>query len=717
MAEPDRIPTLSPFDPLFRPRSIVFLGATPDVNKLGGMAFWNLAQKFTGAIYPINPKYADIMGVKTLSSASELPEAPDLALVMVPASSVVAELDALAAKGTKAALIFTSGFSEVGGSGIGEQAKLVALARRSGMRILGPNCMGFFNVQDHVYATFSPAFRIGWPKLGPLGVVSQSGAVGAYLFALGRERGLGFSHWITSGNQCDIEFADGIDFLADDSGTSVIMGYLEGATNGPKLRTVLEKARAAKKPVIILKVGRSERGAEAAQSHTASLVGSDAVYAAVFREAGVHRAQTVEELLDVAEAATLGQRPANRKLGIVTISGGAAILMADAASEVGLELPELPAHTQAEFKKLVPFAGTRNPLDTTAQILTDFGLLRRSIDMMVRDGGCGAVAVFVAAMGLNPEMSQKMLTALEGLSGRSSGAVIAFSIVARPDVRVALRNAGFIVVEDPDHTIRVLAALTQLEEAFARPAKPDSIFIPAMSRASDYGSLLAAGVLDEYKAKQLLAAAGVPTVPERLAHSAEEAVSAAREIGFPVAMKIISPYITHKSEIGGVLLNIATPEAARNGYATLVQRALEAAPTAQIASVLVATMIQDGVETILGVRNDPMFGPIVMFGLGGIFVEILGDVALRLAPIDAHEARAMIREVKGYPLLAGTRGRPKADEEVLIQALVALSQFAARHGQELDSIEVNPFIALPVGGFAVDALIVKRNSGKAKLQS
>jgi acyl-CoA synthetase (NDP forming) len=695
-----RAPIRASLDALFRPRSVVFLGATPDLNKLGGRTFWNLKEKFKGTIYPINPRYQDVMGVPALPSIEALPEAPELAIVLVPAEKLVPEMEALAAKGTKAACIITSGFAEMGEGGAAAQARIAEIAKASGMRVLGPNCMGFFNVPDGVYSTFSTAFRVAWPKLGGLGIASQSGAVGGHLFALGRERGLGFSHWITMGNQCDVDFADTVEFLVEDKATTVIMGYLEGATDGARLREVLEQARLARKPVVMMKVGRSAQGAEAAQSHTASLVGSDAVYDAVFREAGVHRAETMEELVDVAEACTLGRRPANRRLGIVTVSGGAGILMADAAAEAGLELPELPAAAQAKVKAVVPYAGTRNPLDTTALAVTDFGFLRTCIDLMLQDGGCSALAIFVSALGLNPEMTAKMMAALEGFSGDAAAGVIAFSIVARPEVRASLREAGFVVCEDPDRTVKVIAALARLEEAFARPA--------AAKETKIKPARLPAGALDEHISKRLLAEAGVPVAEERLAGSAKEAVTAAKALGLPVVMKIASPDIAHKSEIGGVLLNVATERAVEAGYVTLVDHAREKAPGAKLSGVLVAPMIRGGVETILGVRNDPVFGPTVMFGLGGVFVEIMNDVSIRLAPVNSAQARAMVREVKGYPLLAGARGKARMDEAALAAAIEALSRFAVAHAAEIDSIDVNPFIVMEKGAVAVDAWVARK---------
>jgi acyl-CoA synthetase (NDP forming) len=470
-------------------------------------------------------------------------------------------------------------------------------------------------------------------------------------------------------------------------------------------------AAARHKPVVVLKVGRSELGAQAAASHTASLVGSDAVYDALFRQYGVHRARTLDELMDIGYACTAGKFPTRGKLGLVTISGGVGVLMADAATAAGLEVPELPPAAQAKLKAIIPYAAVRNPVDTTAQVLGDMELIGVNLETMLREGGCDTVVLFLSTVGMNPVVMEKLTATLLRVRKNFPDTLVIISSLMRRDLFQPLQEAGYLVTEDPSRAVEMVAALTGFGREFARrdgrPRGPDDLLAGRGNTAAGLPSL-PARVLSEHEAKQLLALAGLPAVPERLARTAEEAQQAAQALGYPVALKINSPDILHKSEIGGVLLGVATAQAVAEGFRVLHERATAKAPQARLDGVLVAPMIGDGVETILGVKHDPVFGPVVMFGLGGIFVEVLKDVTFRIAPFGVEEARKMIREVKGFPLLDGARGRPKADVEALARALSSLSIYAASQAGRLDSIDVNPFIVRPVGkgGVAVDALIV-----------
>jgi acyl-CoA synthetase (NDP forming) len=608
-----------------------------------------------------------------------------------------------AAKGVRGAIILSSGFAEVDADGRAAQQRVTAIAREAGIRVVGPNCMGTFNVRTGMYATFSQSFEHGLPGAGSIGIVSQSGAFGAHCFVSARERGLGLSLWATTGNECDVDLGECLEFMAGDETTEVLLLYMEGCRDKDKLVRGLELAAAKRKPVLVLKVGRTELGAQAAASHTASLVGSDAVYDALFRQYGAYRAKSLDELMDVAYACTARKFPAEGKVGLVTISGGVGVLMADAAMAAGLQVPALPAATQATLKRMIPYAAVRNPVDTTAQVLNDMPLIGTNLELMLSDGGCDSVVLFLSTVGMNPVLMENLSKTLLDVRRKFPDTLVIISSLMRRELFKPLQQAGYLVTEDPCRAIEMVAALTGFARWFAAqgkrppvPAIPNGL-PPAPSR-----------VLSEHEAKRLLAEAGLPVAPERLARSPEEAQAAAQALSCPVALKINSPDIAHKSEIGGVLLNVATPAAAANGYRTLLERARAAAPQARLEGVLVAPMITDGVETILGVKRDPVFGPVVMFGLGGIFVEVMKDVALRIAPFGIEEARAMIRQIQGFPLLDGARGRPKADVEALAQALSRLSLYAAAQGDRLDSIDINPFIVRPAGkgALAVDALVV-----------
>ncbi|MDH3593985.1 MAG: acetate--CoA ligase family protein [Rhodospirillales bacterium] len=707
MSDPDRprpqgarAPDLRP---LLDPGAIAILGASDDPTRIGGRPLrYMLEAGFARPIYPVNPNRATVQGLKCYATIADVPGPVDCALVALPAEIVVEAVEACAAKGVKSTVVFSSGFAETDAEGAARQARLAEVVRRTGIRVVGPNCLGIFNAGIGFYATFSSSLDAGPPPPGNIAIVSQSGAYGSHVFALARAKRLGVRYWITTGNECDVEIAEGIAWAALAEDVAVIVAYAEGVRDGAGLRHSLDLARAAGKPVIFMKVGRSEIGAAAAASHTAALAGSDAIYDAVFRQHGAYRADSTEAMLDVAYACTAGIYPKGRRIGLVTISGGVGVQMADAASDLGLDVAAMPEAAQARLKEMLPYAAPRNPVDITAQAFNDLTLVSRNLELMLEEGGYDVIVAFFTMVAASPYIVDDLLAALGELRRRYPERLIVLSLVAPPDIVQRYEDAGFLVFEDPGRAIAAVAALADFGRSFARgPADPpptlaaDAIAIPDER-------------LSEHESKTILAAAGLPVVEERLVRSAEAAAEAAEKIGPPVAMKLNSRDIGHKTEIGGVLLNVASPEAARQGYETLLARAAEAAPGALVDGVLMAPMVRDGVETILGVQHDPVFGPAVMFGLGGIFAEALGDVVFRIAPFGEDEAWRMIREIAGYRVLEGLRGRPRADQEALARALAALSGFAAAAADRIESVDVNPFLVRPEGegAVAVDALIV-----------
>ncbi len=573
--------------------------------------------------------------------------------------------------------------------------------------LLDPNCMGVMNTGTGMIATFISAIGDTGPERGTISVAAQSGAFGGHCFTLARERGLGLNLWATMGNQCDVEFSDCLAYMAQDPGTSVVLGYMEGVQDADKLIEALETARAAEKPVVLMKVGRSEVGTAAAASHTASLTGSDAVFDALLRQYNVFRPHSIDEMFDVGYAFAGGRLPESARTGIITVSGGVGVIMADAAEDAGLELPPLPEATQERMKTLVPFAGTRNPLDVTAQFINDATLMETMYGALLEEGDYASAVCFLAGVGLNPLMMKELEPSLEAVRRRFPDQLHMLAILTTPERRARIQEMGYLCYEDPSRAIHALGVLARYSEALKRGPSAPPPDLPA-----DAPKLSAGTAVNEVEGKRILAAAGVPAVPERIAGSSSEAAKAAKAAGFPVVMKIVSPDILHKSEIGGVILNVASREAAKTAYRDLLARAEAHAPDARIDGVLVAPMVSGGVETILGVVRDPVFGPVVMFGLGGIFVEVLKDVTFRIAPFGIDEARRMVREVRGYPMLQGVRGAPPSDEEALAEALARLSAFAAANADVLETIDVNPFIVLPKGegAVAVDALIAVRDN-------
>jgi acyl-CoA synthetase (NDP forming) len=685
--------------PLLAPRSIAVLGASSDATRIGGRPIaYMRAQGFAGALYPVNPNRAEIQGLKAYPSVADLPETPDVAIVAVPAELAVQAIEDLAKRGVKGVIMFTAGFAEMDEAGAVKQAQMVATARAAGMRILGPNCLGVFDARRSYYATFSSSFDSGWPVPGRIGIASQSGAYGTHLYTIARNRGIGASLCVMTGNEGDVTVGECIGWLAENPEVDVIAVYAEGIREAPGLIAALEAARAAKKPIVMQKVGRSELGGKAAQSHTASIAGDDAVTEAVMREFGVFRARNSEEMLDVAHTATRKIYPVRNTLGVITVSGGAGVLISDVAEGLGLAMPEMPLQAQQKLRALVPFCAPRNPVDATAQVSNDVKLVKTFTESMVRDGGYASVLGFFSMTASSRRWSA-MQEQLDAVKAENPGRLYVLSVIVSAERRDELEAGGWVVHEDPTRAVTAIDAMGRFGAAFAASVDDPAPVVAAVT--------LPAATPSEAEAKRLLAAAGIVSAPEAACGTVEEAVAAAERFGFPVVMKILSPDIMHKSEIGGVLLDVGDAGAVRSGFQLLLERAGVAAPQARIEGVLVAKQLKGGVECILGIHRDPVFGPMAMFGLGGIFVEILQDVVFHRCPFGVGTAEAMIRSIKGTPLLLGARGRKPTDVKALAEMLSRLSAFAAAAGDRLQSIDLNPVFAMPEGEgvFAADAVI------------
>ena len=692
-----RVSRFATLDSLLKPRSVAVLGASADPTRIGGRPIdYMLKQRFQGTILPVNPNRAEVQGLRAYPCVADLPEVPDTAIIAVPSALAVQAIDDLGARGTRSAVVFTAGFAEMDASGAEAQERMLGAARRHGMRIVGPNCLGLFNARIGFYPIFSSSLESGWPVPGRVGIASQSGAYGTHMFAIARNRGIGTPICVTTGNEGDVTIGDVIGWLAEDPDTDVIAAYAEGIREAGSFLQALEAARRARKPVVMMKVGASAVGADAARSHTASIAGNDAVTDAVLAEFGVVRARTTEEMLDIAMTATRRVYPARNTLGVITISGGAGVLISDAAEKVGLDLPPMPDEAQARLKAMLPFAAPRNPVDCTAQAFNDTSLVGRFMDSMVEDGGYISVLGFFTQVGGSPTIAPKLREQLRAVRDRHPDRLYVLSVVARPEQVQEYEADGFVVFEDPTRAVVAIEAMGRFGAAYAREAGTPP---PAMAPIK-----LPPRTPSEAEAKRLLAAAGIASAPETVCTSAEEAVAAAARFGAPAVMKILSPDILHKSEIGGVLLGVNGEEAVQAGFQTLMRRG-QAVPNARIDGVLVAKQLTGGVECIMGVQQDAVFGPVALFGLGGIFVEVLRDVCMHRCPFGPNVAERMIRSIRGAPILLGTRGRPAADVGALAAMLSRLSAFAAAAGPRLRSIDLNPVIAMPEGAYAVDAVI------------
>lgn len=694
----------SGLDHLLRPGSVAIMGASADPNRISGRPLRYLIEGgYKGAIYPVNPKRDEVQGLKSYPTLADVPQVPDVALLFVPAAATEQAVRECVAKGVKAAIICSAGYAESGEDGQVMQDRITAIAREGGLRLMGPNCLGVFNSEIGFFGTFTQSLDRDKPEPGPIGIISQSGAYGSHIATLVRMRGLGVRYWMTTGNEADIDAAECLAWMAAQDDVKVIMAYVEGVRDGARFRAALDLARRNRKPVIMMKVGRSDVGARAASSHTASLAGSDAIYDALFRQYGVHRATTTEEQVDVAYACARGVFPAGNRLGVVTLSGGAGVLISDAAERHGLDVAPMPDEARKILKSLLPFATVDNPVDTTAQALNDMSLLSRNLEVMLELGGYDMLVGFFSTLPMTRTLAKPLKDAIIAGCAGHPDQIVALELIGPPDEIRAYEEAGFLVFEDADRAVQALSALSRFPAAWAA-TEPAPVIAAAQPVAS--------GAMSERTAKTLLARVGVPFLTETLVTSEGAASKAAETSGLPVVMKIVSPDIEHKTEIGGVLIGVNSVEAVAEGYRTLIERAATHCPGARIEGVLVAPMAPEGVETIVGVNRDPVFGPAVMFGLGGVHVEVLKDVAFRMAPFGKAEAMAMIDQIRGRALLSGVRGAPASDVDALADLLVNLSGFAAAHADDIETIDLNPVRVLAKGRgvVALDALIVPRET-------
>ncbi len=702
----------------FNPRSIAVIGASQDIRTINGKPLHYLQRHgFPGRLYPVNPKYAEIAGLACHPDLRAIEDDVDLALIAVNYKLVPAMIAQCAAKQVPFVTIFSSGFAEAGEEGRRVQREVADLAARGGIRICGPNCQGAVDLFHATAAAFSASLDPAPFLRGPVGFVTQSGALGYSIFNMAQESGIGFSHVVSTGNEMDLDAADFMDFMLEDDNTRMVFAYLEGIRDGAKFMRLADKARQAGKPLAVLKVGRSETGSRAAASHTAALTGSDEVFDAFARQKGIIRVDDIEEFIDLAEALKgRAPLPRGRGLGIASISGGGGVLCADTAEAGGLAVVALRPETSAAIAHNIPaFGSPVNPVDLTAQAINTADGFANVIQAMLADAGVDGLVVVITMIVGEPGL--RMARDLVRLC-REAAKPIVVAWTAGPALMRApfavLREGGVPLYHSPVRAVRALGRWMHYgaergRHPLAGPAGPGASEGPPPLGAEVRDLLAgAAGALTERHSKQLLGAFGIAGSRERLARTREEALAAGEALGLPVAMKIDSPDILHKTEARAIRLNLADPRQLAEAFDEIVANARAHAPTARINGVLVQEMIPPGVEAIVGMNRDPQFGPVVMFGLGGIFVEILKDVSLRIAPLALDDAQGMIREVRGYPLLAGARGRAKADIPALAQALVDVSRMALALGPRLEQLDINPLIVLPEGQGvrAADALVI-----------
>jgi acetate---CoA ligase (ADP-forming) len=682
---------------LFAPRTVAVVGASADPSKVGGSVLANLrAAGFEGCIVPVNCARAEVQGLPAVPSVRDIDGPVDVAVIAVRADDVLAVLKDCAAAQVDAAVVISAGFGEAGAAGREREAELRAWLDGQHLRVVGPNTLGWIRPSRRLNLSFAP----GTPAAGPVGFFSQSGALCTAILDWARDHGIGFSLFASLGNQADVTETDVIRALAEDPETAVIAGYVEGVADGRAFFEALRDA-AHRKPCILMKAGRSASGARAVSSHTGALAGADRVFDAAVRQAGAVRARSIEELFDLARALSTQPLPRTRELVIVTNGGGPGILAADAAADVGLTVAALPDTAQARVRAVLPpAASTTNPID----LVGDAGPARYGDVLRALDGHSASHLVI-----LSPQAATDAAGIARAVRAATRGwtVPIVASFLGGPRVRPgaqALEEQGIPCYPFPERGVRTLAAMALIAERRGRCGDDPVPGIDVAALAARVRVLRAAGRsrLGFLDAAPLLAAAGIPLASSRLAKTPEAAARVASELGVPVALKIVSPDISHKTDVGGVALDLRAPVAVREATAAMLAHVARARPDAAVEGVLVQTMAPGGgVELVLGAVRDPQFGPVVVVGFGGIYVEVLDDTAMRLAPIGAGEARRMLDELRLAPLLTGARGRPPVALDALAETIARFSALAAS-APEITELEINPLVATPDGVTAID---------------
>ena len=685
----------SNLDALFNPRSIAVVGASTKPHTVGNDLVKNLfTHKFTGKIYPVNPKAPDILGLKAYPNLAELPEAVDLIAVAVPAAAVLDVVAQARTKGVKAMVLISAGFKETGHEGAELEKKLTAAAREAGIVLVGPNCLGIINADPKI--SLNATFARIMPRSGKLAFLSQSGALCTSVLDYAEEWQIGFSKFVSFGNKADVNEIDLLNYLAEDEETRVIAMYLEDITNG---RAFIETARRVfwdhGKPIICIKSGRSPEGAKAVSSHTGSLAGSDSVYDAILEQSGIQRVDTIAELFDYAALYTTQPLAKGNRLGIITNAGGPGIMATDAAIRKGLQLAKLSDQTKTKLRECLPAAAAfGNPIDVIGDAHAD--RYRDAVRAVLEDPGVdmGLIILTPQSMTEIEETARVIPETIKGI-----GKPVACSFMGAESVAEGakmLRESGLPNYSFPEDAIFALSGSARLADELKIP---DRLYVEFKDLDVEKAKKIIADALSSSDKKYLTQAEcrpifecyGFPLLFSRMASSSAEAADIVGKFGRAVVMKIMSADVVHKLDAGGVMLNISGAEAAAKTYDQIIANVSKAVPGAKIQGILIEEMARKGVEVILGATRDARFGPMLMFGLGGSFVEVLKDVTFRLAPMWRASAHMMIRQIRTFKILTGVRGAPPSDLEKLEDVLLRLSAMVVNH-PEISELDINPLI-------------------------
>jgi len=692
---------------LFEPESIAVVGASNDERKIGHIVFNNLIQSgFKGMLYPINPKAGEILGRKAYPSLTAIPGKVDQVVICVPNTLVPSVMEEAGIKGAEAVIVITAGFKELGKEGALLERKVGDIAKKYSMRVLGPNCMGIMNTHHKMNVTFTNIH----PMAGSIAIASQSGAVCSSMLDWSTKSRVGFSKFISVGNKVDIDEADLLAYLKDDPYTKVIGMYIEGANRGKELMKEAFSTTQVK-PIIVLKSGRTSSGSKAASSHTGALSGSDKVYDAALAQSGVIRVKTIDELFDLLQVFATMPMPKGEGLAIVTNAGGHGVMAADACSDYGLTLASFEKSTIEKLKSYLPeAANVYNPVD----VLGDATAARYefALKTVMEDPNVSCVAVLLAP--LDTVDIKAVAEHLASFSGKVSMPVVgAFVGGSKTSVGIeVMHEANVPCYDSPDKAIRALGAMVRYRKM--RDASSDTSTVVVEGDRQRVREIIDAvratgrTSLSESEGKEILRAYGVSIPQEITARTPEEAAQAAAKIGFPVVMKIDSPDIAHKSDVGGVMVGVGSEDGVRQAFELMMSKVRSRVPGAKLNGITICQMVK-GKEVLMGMTRDEQFGPVITFGLGGVFVEIMKDVSQRIAPLTKHDVDTMVRSIRSYPILTGARGGKAADIESLKDTIFKIAQIALDF-PEISELEVNPVMVGDEGKgtYAVDALVVLR---------
>ena len=692
------------FERLFHPRGIAIIGASSDLSRISGQPIKALkGAGYAGGIFPINPKYPELHGLKCYPDAASIAEPCDLAIIAVPAPAVAAAVRDCGRAGIPFAIVLTAGFREAGAEGRRLEAELKQAVAESGVRVVGPNCQGVLSLRERVWAAFGSVVDETDFRPGTVSCAFQSGGFGYGIVNLAEAQGLGFRYCVSSGNEADIDMPELLSAFLDDPGTSVAFAYLEGTPDARRLLDVGRKSLETGKPVMIWKAASTDAGIKAAASHTANMTGSADLYRAALRQAGLIEVDDVEPIVDIAKVFAQGRLPKGNRVGVLSISGGSSVVYADAAMKAGLTLPPFADATLEPLRKVVPaFGAPQNPADVTAAFFNDMRVLTSALELVLADPNIDQLSVLLASVsGASAARACEAIAAAALASDKPVHVAWSGRHAKSAEAVKALTDAGVPFLTTPVRLARAAAALARFAADRRRllPRRPPEVKMPPGLDLPPR-----AATLNEAEGKAVLRAFGIPTPRELLVPAGADAKTAARELNAPFAVKIVSRDIAHKTEAGGVRLGV-TREGLAEAVRAVTANAAKAVPGARIDGVLVSEMAS-GIEALIGIINDASFGPVVALGLGGVLTEVLKDVTYRVAPFDLDTAREMIAELRGAKLFDGYRGQPAADREALARALAAASRMAAALAPRLKEADINPLFVGPSGVVAADALVL-----------